>query len=342
MKTMPNATSISVIIPNHNGGATIGECLRAAFNSNYRDFEVIVVDDASTDDSREIIKKYPCRLVQLESRGGVSKARNIGANYSRGEVLLFIDADCLLQKDTIALVNKTMQEDSIKVVGGTYTKIPYDSDNFFSVFQSNYVNYCETKSEEPNYLATHCLAIDAQLFREFNGFVEGSFIGVTPGVEDVELSHRLRRAGHKLIMNPSILVQHVYNFSFLKSLSNAVKRSMYWTMYSIRNKDLFRDTGCAGIELKINVACHFLNTIQVLLYFLYSNLAFLALIPAVFALNIFVNRRLIAAFYDTKGTSFFLAAISYYTLIYPPAVGIGSLTGALKYLWEIKLLGRYK
>jgi len=63
-------SSISVIIPNRNGAATIGKCLAAALASRHDNFEVIVVDDGSEDDSGEVIKGFPCRLIRLAQHGG--------------------------------------------------------------------------------------------------------------------------------------------------------------------------------------------------------------------------------------------------------------------------------
>ncbi|VAX17713.1 hypothetical protein MNBD_NITROSPINAE04-370, partial [hydrothermal vent metagenome] len=56
---------ISVIIPNRNGADTIGDCLKAALASEDDNFNVIVVDDCSDDDSIEIISRYPCKLIRL-------------------------------------------------------------------------------------------------------------------------------------------------------------------------------------------------------------------------------------------------------------------------------------
>jgi glycosyltransferase involved in cell wall biosynthesis len=89
---------ISIVIPSYNKAATIGKCLEAAFSSKYKNFEVIVVDDNSDDNSVEIIKRFPCKLVCLERRAGTSKARNTGAFKSKGDLIFFIDADCILQR----------------------------------------------------------------------------------------------------------------------------------------------------------------------------------------------------------------------------------------------------
>lgn len=318
---------ISVIIPNYNEGATIGLCLKAVFLSKYERFEVVVVDDCSNDNSVEIIKDYPCRLIQLKEHGGVSKARNIGAKNSQGEMLFFVDADCLLDADALFLADKTMQERNIKVIGGTYTRIPYDRD-FFSIFQSIFINYFETKKEEPDYLAAHCMAIDSNLFREMGGFV-------SVGVEDVEFCHRLKKAGYKFYMNPEILVQHIFNFSFFSSLWNAARRSMFWVMYSLSNRDLFADSGCASVELKLNGFFCLLSLFLMLLCFWFRNIAFLGPIPILFSLNLFLNRGLIRAFHETRGLLFTLTAVLYYTTLYPLAIWAGTLIGAIKYLRSI-------
>ena len=68
------AHSISVIIPNHNNAATIGKCLAGVLASKYSNFEVIVVDDGSTDNSKAEIKKYPCHLIELDEHTGAAAA----------------------------------------------------------------------------------------------------------------------------------------------------------------------------------------------------------------------------------------------------------------------------
>ncbi|WP_456474773.1 glycosyltransferase family 2 protein [Candidatus Pyrohabitans sp.] len=325
---------ISVVIPNRNGSATLDACLRSVFASDYSNFEVIIVDDASTDASVEIIKRYPCRLIKLERQLGPSVARNLGAEKSKGEVLLFIDADCVLARDTLKLVNRAMSNGA-HVIGGTYTKIPPFSQGFFSIFQSVYVNYCETKHEEADYLATHCLAIDARLFRQSGGFIRNSLMGHTTSVEDVEFSHRLKRSGYALRVDPGIEVGHIFNFNLFKSLKNAARKSMYWTLYSLRNRDIFADSGAASAELKVNVAMFFATLAMLLSWALFGTPLALALLPQLF--NLYISRNLIRSFYNAKGLGFAIAATAYFVLLYPIAVAAGAALGAGLYITKVKL-----
>jgi glycosyltransferase involved in cell wall biosynthesis len=326
---------ISIIIPNRNGEATIGRCLEAAFASQYPHFEVTVVDDCSTDSSVEVIKRFPCKLIRLDKHSGASRTRNVGAAHSDGDILFFTDADCLLRNDALAVAAETLSAEGTGViVGGTYTPIPYDN-SFFSSFQSVFINYSETKrTENPDYVATHAMIIDAQVFTNIGGFDE-HFL---PILEDVELSHRLRKAGHRLIINPQIQVQHIFNYSLSRSLHNAIVKSMYWTIYSIRNGDLLADSGTASVGLKINVLAYFLSAFLLLAALWTEQVVFLWFIAVAVTANFLANNGLLLAFYRSKGLGFLAVAAAYYLLLYPLAVAAGALTGVMRYRSMISTL----
>jgi glycosyltransferase involved in cell wall biosynthesis len=92
---------VSIIIPCYNGRQFVGEAIESAFAQSYRNIEVVVVDDGSTDGSSEVIKSYPVLFVQGE-HGGVSVARNLGVAASHGEFLVFLDSDDHLLPNAIA------------------------------------------------------------------------------------------------------------------------------------------------------------------------------------------------------------------------------------------------
>lgn len=90
--------SISVIIPNHNKAQYLSECIESVLGQSYPISEIIIVDDCSTDNSKEIIKFYSekdskVKYIFLSNNVGVSKARNIGYFRSTGEFITFLDAD---------------------------------------------------------------------------------------------------------------------------------------------------------------------------------------------------------------------------------------------------------
>src|SRR6266700_1460758 len=84
----------SIIIDNYNYGRFLEQAIESALNQNYLRTEVIVVDDGSTDNSREVIARYGNRILPLvKDNGGQASAFNAGFRRSHGEVVLFLDAD---------------------------------------------------------------------------------------------------------------------------------------------------------------------------------------------------------------------------------------------------------
>jgi glycosyltransferase involved in cell wall biosynthesis/MoaA/NifB/PqqE/SkfB family radical SAM enzyme len=319
---------VSIIIPNRNGAATIDRCLEAALASRYGNFELIVVDDASEDDSLARIRRFPCRVVPLPRHGGAAHARNAGARASRGEMLFFTDADCLLEPDAVARAIERLRGSADLVVGGTYTLAACEP-RFFDRFQSIFVHYFETKrAPQADYLAAHALALSASTFRRHGGFAESGL----PILEDVEFSHRLRRAGCRLVMDPAIQARHVFGHTLGRSLRNGFRKARYWTCYSLGNRDLLADSGAASHELKLDVALWCLSVALIAAALVTGAFGWVAAAVAIQTVNAYASRGLLRVFHRTHGTAFAGAAMLYLLFVYPLAAGAGALAGLWMYL----------
>jgi glycosyltransferase involved in cell wall biosynthesis len=324
---------LSVVIPVRNGRTTIGRCLEAALASRFSDFEIVVADDASTDDTAAIVERLAAgaprlRLVRVHPHKGAAGARNAGAAAATGEILFFIDADCLLEPDAVANAAAAMRGiDAKTVVGGTYT-LQAPGESFFGRFQSAFIHHSETKyPDRPDYIASHALVIRNETFRATGGFPENFM----PIIEDVEYAHRLRRTGHRLVMDPRILVRHVFDFTLRRSLRNAFRKSRFWTRYSLHNKDVFADSGTASFELKAATAVLFASVALGLLALLTRSPHWLWPLPFLWAANVAVCWRLFGAFRRGGGAGFFAAALLYYLAVYPLPVAAGAVVGILEY-----------
>ena len=99
---------ISVIIPVYNSGKYLAECMNSILAQTYTNYEVIIVDDGSIDDSREIIKNYSrqCKNIKsfFQENGGAAKARNFGIRAATGKYLMFVDSDDYLAPNAMALM----------------------------------------------------------------------------------------------------------------------------------------------------------------------------------------------------------------------------------------------
>jgi len=317
---------ISIVIPVRDGARALDACLQAACAAALPDHEVVVVDDGSTDESAAIAARHPCRLVRLAGGRGASAARNAGAAAARGETLFFTDADCVLGPHTLPRVTAALDDAGTRaVVGGTYETRPYDP-GFFPAFQAVFINYHETRRpDDPDYVASHAMAIRSADFRASGGFDE-HFL---PIIEDVEFCHRLRRAGYRLRMDPLLLVRHSFGFGLAGSLRNAARKVRYWARYSLRNRDLLADSGTASRGLKAAGALAGLSWASLAAAVFLRLPALLLPVPLFVLAAIAANTGLVRAFHKAGGPLFATAATGYLVLIYPVAIGVGAALGLL-------------
>jgi glycosyltransferase involved in cell wall biosynthesis len=139
---------VSVVIPCFNQAHFLGEAIQSVESQTYREREIIVVDDGSTDATSEVAKRHDVRYIRQDNRG-VAVARNRGLGACRGEFLLFLDADDLLAEDAIAAGASCLnrKEDVAFVFGRPdVAGLPPDllpprveSDFYLRLLESNYI-----------------------------------------------------------------------------------------------------------------------------------------------------------------------------------------------------------
>lgn len=125
---MPNGL-ISVIIPVYNAEKYLKECIESVLDQTYRHFEIIIVDDGSTDKSSIIIDDYSKRDDRIHAyhkeNGGVSSARNFGIDKAQGNYICFIDADDIIENIYLEALYDALQEEADSSVGGfEYINVP--------------------------------------------------------------------------------------------------------------------------------------------------------------------------------------------------------------------------
>jgi len=109
-KRNPEKPGISVIIALYNAEKEIEICLNSIFNSDWKDFEVLIIDDCSADNSLQVAKKYPCSFFTTEKNSGPATARNIGVKNAKSDILLFLDSDTKVEKDSLKKIYLTFIE----------------------------------------------------------------------------------------------------------------------------------------------------------------------------------------------------------------------------------------
>jgi len=326
------APFFSIIIPAYNGEKTIKRCLKSIFSSTFKNFEVITIDDCSRDNTLKILKEFNVGIIKLMKNKGPSIARNIGAERASGKFLFFTDIDCVLDRNTLEKTYQLIQKNKMSVFGGTYNKLPADR-SFASDFQAIFANFFETKKKEPDYIASHFLVIEKELFKKVGGFHR------TPLIEDVELSHRLKKEGFKLKIYPQLTVKHIFGFTLYKSLRNAFRKSYGWVRTSLMMRDLTRDSGVASKELKFTLFGLACFLIGILLGFFNKFFFLLSLIS--FIAMLLINMNFFKFICEKKGCSYGIKAALYFMFLYSFFVGLGGSLSLLKYSFNKRSLKEY-
>lgn len=118
---MPGAPKISVIVPAYNAARTLPVTIDSLKALDYPDFEVIVVDDGSSDATAELVRGAGFTLVTMEVNGGAGTARNVGATVATGEILAFTDADCVVPSGWLLGIPQMLAENDVAALSGPYS-----------------------------------------------------------------------------------------------------------------------------------------------------------------------------------------------------------------------------
>jgi glycosyltransferase involved in cell wall biosynthesis len=242
--------TISVIIPVFNGARTLKQCLEAVLASDRPSYECIVVDDGSTDASRELALQFPGRVqvVHLaDGPFGPAYARNRGAAAALGTILFFVDADVALASGALKRVaNAFRDQPGLAAVFGSYDARPSDR-RVISQYR-NLLHHFVHQSGNPDASTfwAGCGAIRHSVFTQMGGFDEERFSH--PSIEDIELGYRLRRSGYRILLDKGLQGTHLKRWSLYSLIYTDVTcRAIPWSR-------LIRETKNIPDDLNLKVA----------------------------------------------------------------------------------------
>ncbi len=310
---MSRTPELSVIVPAYNGGSQLEACLEALLASDFADREIIVVDDNSTDGSAERYGARGIEVIRLASRRGPAAARNCGARRARGQVILFVDADIVVGRDTLSRVAAFFRErKTIAALFGSYDDEPA-AENFVSQYKNLFHHFVHQRSSEQ--AATFwagCGAIRREVFAAVGGFDESKY--ARPSVEDIELGYRLRRREFEIILDKGLQVKHLKRWTLLSLLRTDIfQRALPWSRLILEDSGMINDLNLRAPDRLCTVLCGLAVLLLVLSYFHTALLAgtLLALIAV-----LLLNLRFCRFFKERRGLWFTVKSFAMLVLYY--------------------------
>ena len=233
---------------------------------DYPDYEVMVVDDGSKDDTPAILKQFADRIILITNSSplGPSRSRNAAARLALGEYIAFTDADCIVDKFWLKELLTGFSASGVVSSGGSQG-IPQDESGFGrrvskfmrkTGFIVDYMRIDKGRILKVGHNPSCNVMYKKDIFLGEGGFCEGLWPG-----EDVEIDYRLRKKGHTLVFNPKALVYH-YRPDNLKKFSRMMFRYGLVQGFLVRKYGMFRKL-------------HFLPIVSVIFILMFLSLGYL-------------------------------------------------------------------
>lgn len=178
--TQNNQPLVTVVIPLYNTEQYIAETIESVVSQTYKNWEMLIVDDCSTDNSRDVVRRYEnkdnrIKLIEsISNFGGPARPRNIGVENASGEYVAFLDADDLWMKEKLELQIAFMQENNLNFSSTDMQTINENNGNI--TVGNKFNNYLRRKAEKgtieylirENYIATSSVILKRKVFTPFD------------------------------------------------------------------------------------------------------------------------------------------------------------------------------
>jgi len=305
---------ISIIIPVYNNTTDLPECLFAVkASANNSDSEIIVVNDASTDETPAVAASMGVRVLNLEKNSGPAAARNFGAQHARGEILFFVDADVVLAPGALARAVRILDtRPEFAAVFGSYDARPR-AHGLVSQYRNLLHHFVHQHGNpEASTFWAGCGAIRREIFLAVGGFDAERF--PRPSIEDIELGFRLRQAGHRILLDREIQGTHLKHWKLRGVIwTDITCRAIPWSRLILNSRETPNDLNLKlGQRVSAALAALAVATLPLALW----RVGLLVLPLAALLTVVVLNRDLFAFFRRQRGVAFAIACIPLHLLYF--------------------------
>jgi len=319
---------ISVIIPTYNASRIIDTVLKSVFINEDVTKEVLVVDDLSTDNTVETARKYPCRIITLKEKAGPSHARNIGAQEAQSEILMFMDSDALIEKDTLKKILETFKKTpTIACVGGVFEKNSKHSSAFGKYRDLQLHYWHQSTAGDASVFILTAGAIKRDVFFKVGGFKPE--FGKFADIEDYEIGHRISEK-YCMVTDNTIRFHHLEHASPLPVLVKKLfRRARMWIPLFLERRAFEKNYATKNRALA--VICAGLVPVVCCLSFYWPYLLYVAII--LLGTFVILDKGFYRFLYR-EGSLLFLFFASSIHLFLSIVLFSGAVVGGVEALWK--------
>lgn len=242
----------SLVIPARNAATTLPRTL-AALGSPPLGWEIVVVDDHSTDDTARIAKQAGARVVPSFGRRSDGAARNTGAQQTTGEYIVFLDADVEVTFDVITRAVTRVASEALAALFAVYDRGAH-LPNVASRYKNFWIRWTTLAAPRPlDWLNTSCAVIRRDVWEQVGGFIE-SYSAATGGGTDIEFGQRVHQRG-VIELDPGFEVRHNKRFTLATLLRNDYRRARDWCGIALQRHGWRRTatrTGFANVSRRFS------------------------------------------------------------------------------------------
>ena len=323
--------TVSVIVPVHNGGAYFRTCLSKLAQAVPKPIEIIVVADGDSDGSWRLAKEFGAKLIRIPESGGPARARNLGAQAAKGDILFFVDADVAVCPEAVGYAISVFKNNPYLAAAiGSYDDAPGDP-GFLSQYRNLMHHYVhQTGNEEASTFWGACGLIRREIFLQMGGFNESYR---RPSIEDIELGYRLKQAGYKIRLCKTLQVKHLKRWEPISLMrADFFYRALPWTELIWRDRKLNND-----LNLQVSSRVSIVLTYAMLLSFLgtWWSLGCLVLASLLALPLVIINAPLYRFFGRKHGILFAIKTIPWHWLYYFYS-GLGFAIGTARHVLSQK------
>lgn len=282
-RRLPPDREVSFIIPAFGMATTLSRTIESIRRAVDVSHEVIVVDDGMSAESAAEASQLADRVISRPCQGGAARSRNDGAGVAVGRALIFVDSDVTVTPGAVTGALRHLAQDTDAVFGAYQPLPPPECANATTTFKHLQQHYVHLRGAgDADTFWSGFGAIRSEVFRAVGGFDVSTTNAAD--VEDIDLGYRLRDAGYRIVLDPTLSVRHHKRYRIRDLLtSDLFHRAVPWTRAIVRHR---RVPGGGRLNLRPAAVASAVLSLSLIVTGAFAGYLGIVVLPAVMALGV--------------------------------------------------------